>query len=128
MTVRKILVAHPDREMREQIEARLGSMEVVSVSSTTQIVDGFDHTFDGLILSCCFGTSEQDGLALATLYREHQIGTFDGFILGLACNEQCTRDFDSRRITSGDAVFVGRVMVHEMIQLESEVQAQDVAV
>jgi len=119
MIVRKILVAHPDRAVREQLESRLAGMEVISVASIVEAVDELDHTFDGVILPCCFGTSEHDGLALATRCRERKVGTFSGFVLGLACNERCTREFTARRIISGDVEYAGRGMKHEMMQLDS---------
>jgi len=128
MPNRRVLVAHPDESVREQLVERLSGLDVVTVAGADQLVSTADDTFDGLIIACCFGREDADGLDLATSFRCGRLGSFRGFVLGIACNEQCTRDFDSRRITSGDAVFVGRVMVLEMIQLGPKVQAQDVAV
>lgn len=119
MPHRRVLIAHPDITARKELSSLLANkrVEVVTVESVEQLVDVVDSTFDGAIVACCFGEYECDGLAVASLLRNKQLGSFDGFVLGVSCSGPHFRNLQNHGMTSSDDIgFIARVMVHELTQ------------
>jgi|GEM_PF-1827760 len=109
---RRVIIAHPDRLVREEYKGCFGEgMQVVSVGSIEELEEAVSRTSHGIIVASTFKAGTLDGIDCAVKLRGTNIGNFDGVILGHACSWDHVNKFSNFGITSGEeCAFVARVM------------------